>query len=93
MDGELMKINANGVLTIPAKFRKKGFEENHYVNVSLEEDGSLKITPIEAIPRNQLGFHTGSWLKNERKASRGLHAGKAKTYKSKDAFLKALAKW
>ena len=49
MDGELMRINANGVLTIPAKFRTAGFDVNHYVNVALEEDGSLKITPIEAI--------------------------------------------
>ena len=93
MDGELMKINANGVLTIPAKFRKSGFEPNHYVNFSLEEDGSLHITPVEAIPTSQLGFHTGAWLKKERKASRDLKAGKAKTYSGKEVFLKALEKW
>lgn len=88
-----MKINSNGVLTIPAQFRKAGFEPNHYVNVSLNEDGSLKITPIEAIPRNQLGFHTPSWLKKERKASQDLPRGKIKTYKNKQDFLKALKKW
>lgn len=93
MDSELMKINANGVLTIPAKFRKAGYEVNSYVNVSLEEDGSLKITPIEAIPKSQLGFHTEAWIKKERKASRDLRTGKAKTYKSKEAFLKAIEKW
>ena len=92
MDGELMKINPNGVLTIPAKFRKQGFEVNHYVNVSLEEDGSLRITPIEAIPRGQLGFHTGSWLRKERKATQDLKKGKTKTYKSKKAFLEDLEK-
>lgn len=93
MDQELMKINANGVLTIPARFRKAGFEANQYVNVALEEDGSLKLTPIEAIPRNQLGFHTEAWLKKERKATRELRSGKAKTYKDKEAFLKTLKKW
>ena len=93
MDGELMKINMNGVLTIPVKFRKGGFEANHYVNVSLEEDGSLKLTPIEAIPKSQLGFHTGAWLKKERKASKDLRTGKAKPYKNKEAFLKTLKKW
>ena len=93
MDHELMKINANGVLTIPARFRKAGFEANQYVNVALEDDGSLKLTPIEAIPKNQLGFHTQGWLKKERKASRELHSGKAKTYKNKEAFLKALQRW
>ena len=93
VNGELMKINANGVLTIPAKFRRAGFDVNHYVNVSLEEDGSLKITPIEAIPKNQLGFHAESWLKKERKATRDLRTGRSKTYKGKEAFLKALAKW
>lgn len=93
MDGELMKINSNGVLTIPARFRKAGFEANHYVNISLEEDGSLKITPIEAIPKHQLGFHTEAWLKKERRASKDLHTGKAKTYKNKEAFLKTLSKW
>ncbi len=93
MENELMKINANGVLTIPAKFRKLGFETNHYVNVSLEEDGSLKITPIEAIPRSQLGFHTEAWIKKEKKASQDLQEGKVKTYKSKESFLKAMKKW
>lgn len=88
-----MKINANGVLTIPARFRKIGFETNHYVNVSLEEDGSLRVTPIEAIPRDQLGFHTRSWLTNEKKASRDLHTGKARSYKNREAFLKELEKW
>lgn len=93
MEGELMKVNANGVLTIPARFRKKGFESNHYVNVSLEEDGSLRITPVEAIPRSQLGFHTESWIRKERKASKDLRSGRAKTYKDKEEFLKALKKW
>lgn len=93
MDEELMKINSNGVLTIPAKFRKAGFEPNHYVNISLEEDGSLRVTPIEAIPKNQLGFHTETWIKKERKASRDLRSGKAKTYRDKETFLKALEKW
>ena len=93
MDGELMKINVNGVLTIPAKFRKGGFEANHYVNVSLEKDGSLQLTPIEAIPKNQLGFHTGDWIKKEQKASRDLRSGKVKSYKSRKAFLNALEKW
>ncbi len=93
MEDELMKINANGVLTIPAKFRKAGFEANHYVNVSLEEDGSLKVTPIEAIPKNQLGFHTEEWIKKERKASADLKAGKAKGYKNRESFVKALRRW
>ena len=88
-----MKINTNGVLTIPARFRKAGFEANHYVNVTLEEDGSLKLTPIEAIPKNQLGFHTEAWLKKERKATRELRSGRAKNYHDKEAFLKALKRW
>ncbi len=93
MDGELMKINANGVLTIPVKFRKAGFEINHYVNVSLDEDGSLRLTPIEAIPKSQLQFHTETWIKKERKATRELRTGKAKSYKNKETFLKTIAKW
>ena len=93
MDGELMKINANGVLTIPAKFRKGGFEVNHYVNVYLEEDGSLRITPIETIPRDQLGFHSDPWIKKERKASQDLKTGRTKTYKNEEAFLKTIKKW
>lgn len=93
MDSELMKINTNGVLTIPAKFRKLGFESNHYVSVSLEEDGSLKITPIEAIPKSQLGFHQEAWLKKEKKASDDLKKNKIKTYKNEGEFLKELKKW
>lgn len=93
MQGEVMKINSNGVLTIPAKFRKAGFETNNYVNVVLEEDGSLRVTPVEAIPRNQLGFHTGDWIRKERKASRDLRKGKTKTYPTQEAFTKALEKW
>ncbi len=88
-----MKINANGVLTIPAKYRKQGFEPNSYVNVAMDPDGSLRITPIEAIPKNQLGFHTEAWIKKERKATADLRSGKAKSYKNKQGFLKALDKW
>ena len=91
MNSELMKINANGVLTIPARFRKKGFLANHYVNVSLEEDGSLRIVSVEAVPVDQLGFHTPTWIQKEKKASLDLKIGKAKTYKDKKAFLKAIA--
>ena len=93
MEGELMKINANGVLTIPARFRKSGFSVNHYVNVCLEEDGSLRITPIEAIPKDQLGFHTEDWIRKERKASLDLKTGNVKTYKDKKSFLTSLKKW
>ncbi len=93
MSDEVMKINANGVLTIPAKFRKAGFDANSLVNVALEEDGSLKITPVEAIPKSQLGFHTASWIRKERKASADLKKGTAKSYKDKAEFLKSLEKW
>ena len=93
MNDEVMKINANGVLTIPARFRKAGFDANSLVNVALEEDGSLKITPVEAIPKNQLGFHTTGWIKKERKASADLKKGRAKTYQDRAAFLKSLEKW
>lgn len=93
MYGEVMKINANGVLTIPVRFRKVGFEMNSLVNVALEEDGSLRITPVEAIPRDQLGFHTAAWLKKERKASQDLKKGRAKSYQDKAAFLATVEKW
>ncbi len=93
MDGELMKINANGVLTIPVQFRKLGFEPNHYVNVLLEEDGSLKVTPIEVIPKDQQGFHTKKWLSKEQKASQDLKKGRVKSYQNKEVFLKAIKKW
>ena len=93
MDGELMKINQNGVLTIPARFRKAGFEPDNYVNIVLEKDGTLRITPIEAIPKNQLGFHTATWLRKERKASRDLKSGHIKIYPTRDAFLRTLKRW
>lgn len=93
MSDEVMKINANGVLTIPAKFRKAGFDANSLVNVALEEDGSLRITPVEAIPKSQLGFHTAGWIRKERKASSDLKSGRARTYRDKTAFLEALKKW
>lgn len=93
MTDEVMKINANGVLTIPAKFRKAGFDANSLVNVALEEDGSLRVTPVEAIPKNQLGFHTTSWIKKERKATRDLKSGRIKSYKDRTTFLETLKKW
>lgn len=88
-----MKINNNGVLTIPARFRKAGFVPDSYVNVHLEEDGTLRVVPIEAIPKNQLGFHSREWLTKEKAASEDLRKGKVKTYRDEEQFVKTMAKW
>ncbi|MBF0493223.1 MAG: hypothetical protein HQM15_10640 [Deltaproteobacteria bacterium] len=93
MQTELMKINANGVLTIPSKFRKLGFDPNQFVNVSLEEDGSLKVAPVEIIPSSQKGFHTKSWKSKEQKASLDLRKKKTKKYASEKDFVEVMRKW
>ncbi len=93
MDTELMKINANGVLTIPSKFRKLGFDPNQFVNVSLEEDGSLRVTPVEIIPSSQKGFHTKEWKSKEIKASQDLKKNKTKKYASEKHFIEVMKKW
>ena len=52
----------------------------------------MKIN-VEMIPKNQLKFCTESWLKKERIVSGDLKKGKVKSYKNKEAFLKAMRKW
>ena len=52
----------------------------------------MKIN-VEMIPKNQLKFRTESWLKKERIVSGDLKKGKVKSYKNKEAFLKAMRKW
>ncbi|MBU2598167.1 MAG: AbrB/MazE/SpoVT family DNA-binding domain-containing protein [Actinobacteria bacterium] len=47
---EIVKIQSRGLLTIPAKFRKKPyFEENSLVRI-IKEKGRLIIEPVRTLP-------------------------------------------
>ena len=92
MQGEIIKINSQGVITIPAKYRKNtDFKEGSLVEIIMNDDGSLILIPVTVVPKDQVGFHTREWKDAEKKASEDLKTGKVKIYKTKKEFLKELS--
>lgn len=90
LHGELAKINAHGVITIPAIYRKtKGFKEGSLVEV-VEEGGVLKLIPMALVPKEQLGFHSKEWVEAEKEASLSHQKGKTIKYNDVDEMLRDL---
>lgn len=90
--GEIIRISANGDAPIPARLRRQvGLRGGSYVEV-VAEGNALKLIPVGAIPRNQLGFHTPDWIKAEREASHAHKKGKAIRYRNVQQMLEDLGK-
>ncbi len=56
---ELLKVNENGQLMIPAKLRQQiGLEKGSFVSVEILQENSIKITPVTIILKGEERYHT-----------------------------------
>ncbi len=87
----LTKLTSGGQVTLPKEIRKKtNMQPGDFVEVELNEEGHIVLTPKKLIDADQAYFWTEEWQKGERKADEDIKAGRVKTFHSVDEAFKYL---
>jgi AbrB family looped-hinge helix DNA binding protein len=89
--GTLTKLTSGGQVTLPKEIRVKiNMQPGDFVEVRLDEDGRIVLTPKKLIDASQVYFWTEEWQKGERKADEDIKAGRVKKFKSAAEAIKYL---
>jgi len=81
--GTLTKLTSGGQVTIPKEIRiKTNMQPGDFVEVKLDKEGRIVLTPKKLVDASQAYFWTEEWQKGERKADADIKAGRVKTFKS-----------
>ena len=79
----LTKLTRGGQVTLPKEIRKKvNMEPGDFVEVKLDDEGHIVLTPKKLIDASQAYFWTEEWQKEERAADEDIKAGRGKRFKS-----------
>ncbi len=81
--GALARLTSGGQVTLPKEIRKKTMmEPGDFVEVELDEEGRIILTPKKLVDANQAYFWTEEWQVGERRADEDIKAGRVKRFKS-----------
>ena len=81
--GMLAKLTSAGQVTLPKEIRRKAnMQPGDFVEVELDEEGHIVLTPKKLVDASQAYFWTEEWQKGERKADEDIKAGRVKRFKS-----------
>ena len=81
--GTLAKLTSGGQVTLPKEIRiKTNMQPGDFVEVELDEEGHIVLTPKKLVNASQAYFWTEEWQKGERKADEDIKAGRVKKFKS-----------
>ena len=79
----LTKLTSGGQVTLPKEIRTKtNMQPGDFVEVKLDEEGRIVLTPKKLVDASQAYFWTEEWQKGERKADEDIKAGRVKRFKS-----------
>ena len=79
----LTRLTSGGQVTLPKEIRKKtNMQPGDFVEVQLDGEGRIILTPKKLVDANQTYFWTEEWQKGERKADEDLKNGRVKRFKS-----------
>lgn len=89
---ETARLNQNGQVSIPASIRKtlhlkKGDQLGFEV-----EGNALRVSPIVAIPKDQVWFYTSTVQSKIKKAKKEIDKGKGRSFSTADDLIKWLKK-
>ena len=91
MSGTVLQIRANGQITLPTSIRRKtNLKSGDLLDVKIEEDGSIRLTPQVAIDRSQAYFWTKRWQEGERQAEEDIRSGHIKKFDTVDELVSDL---
>ena len=81
--GALTKLTRGGQVTLPKEIRiKTNMQPGDFVEVKLDEEGRIVLTPKKLVDAGQAYFWAEEWQKGERKADEDIKAGRVKRFKS-----------
>ncbi|MBI2851814.1 MAG: AbrB/MazE/SpoVT family DNA-binding domain-containing protein [Chloroflexi bacterium] len=87
----LTKLTHGGQITLPKEIREKtNMQPGDFVEVELDEEGHIILTPKKLVDASQAYFWTEEWQKGERKADEDIKAGRVKRFKSAAEAVKYL---
>lgn len=87
----LTKLTTGGQITLPKEIRvKTNIQPGDFVEVKLDEEGRIVLTPKKLVDASQAYFWTEEWQKGERQADEDIKAGRVKKFKSMDDAVKYL---
>jgi len=79
----LTKLTSGGQITLPKEIRlKTNMQPGDFVEVKLDEDGRIVLTPKKLVDASQAYFWTEEWQRGERKADEDIKAGRVKRFAS-----------
>jgi AbrB family looped-hinge helix DNA binding protein len=87
----VLQIRSNGQITLPTSIRQQAkLKEGDVLEVEIEQDGSIRLTPKLVIDRSQAYFWTERWQQGEREAEEDVRAGRYQDFDSMDEFIESL---
>ena len=79
----LTKLTSGGQVTLPKEIRKKtNMQPGDFVEVNLDKQGRIVLTPKKLVDASQAYFWTEEWQESERRADEDVKAGRVKKFKS-----------
>ena len=89
--GALTKLTSGGQVTLPKAIRiKTNMQPGDFVEVGLDEEGRIVLTPKKLVDASQAYFWTEEWQRGERKADEDIKAGRVKQFNSVTEAVKYL---
>jgi len=87
----LLQIRSNGQITLPASVRHQAnLHEGDALEVSIDEDGALRLIPQVLVERSQAYFWTERWQAGEQATDVDLEAGRYKDFDDIESLLEEL---
>ena len=87
----LARLTSGGQVTLPKEIRKKtNMQPGDFVEVELDEEGHIVLTPKKLVDASQAYFWTEEWQEGEREADEDIKAGRVKRFTSAAEAIKYL---
>ncbi|MCX6053612.1 MAG: AbrB/MazE/SpoVT family DNA-binding domain-containing protein [Chloroflexi bacterium] len=84
----VLQIRDNGQITLPTSIRlKANLKAGDLLEVNIEEDGSVRLTPQMTIDRSQAYFWTKRWQEGERQSEEDINAGRVEKFDNVDDLI------
>jgi len=83
-----LQIRENGQITLPTSIRKKtNLKAGDLLEVNVEEDGTIRLTPQVTIDRSQAYFWGKRWQDGEREADVDIQNGQVSRFENVDDLI------
>ncbi len=87
----VLQVRSNGQITLPTSIRRQAkIKEGDVLEVVVEPDGSIKLTPQVVIDRSQAYFWTQRWQQGEQEAEEDLRSGRYQDFDNIDSMIESL---